>query len=747
MPKGTNNFELYFRAISYLVAFSGLFALFVSGGVGILIFTAFVVVACFAWSIEETRWQIGERLAVVLLVVAVPLFYLDWKYRITGTNTKEILAAGSLAQLILFLCAIKLLQRKTDRDWVFIYIVSFFEILLAAGLSISPLYLLSILVYLLFTVGAVIAFEIRRSSRITNKIRSAQEKSKSVSPLSSPNDYFRLSRLSGIAFILLGLIVIFAVPLFFVFPRVGGAGLGSNPAGRTSISGFSDSVRLGEIGRLKLSDETVMRVRIEREERARLSNIYWRGVALDTFDNQFWFKSGVKKDEQLISGNRGFFLINRPKKLTGLVLQTFYLEPLSSPVLFMLSKPISIRSKFKILVKDSEGSIKTNGANFQRTSYIVRSDTSLPQPAVLKSDAKPYSYDELRYLSLPRKLDARIGELTRKIMEDSKSTNRYDLSKAVEAHLRNKFGYTLEMKAGGEQPLADFLFNVREGHCEYFATAMAIMLRTQGIATRVVNGFQQGEYNETAGVYIVKQRDAHSWVEVYFPEEDVWVRFDPTPFDGQFNEGGPVSIAGRFRKFLDALETYWIRYFIGYDSREQRSLFQSAQNSFAGYKNTASDWLGKLQRRVNEWWQDVRGDKGFQASLIAVITGIGYLTGIILGVLILVWLYRRIVRLRIWSSLNDWLWAKNEQTVVGFYKSLQKVLAGKGFNRKDHQTPLEFAFALDMPEAVRITEKYNDVRFGEKDLSKEESREIQSWLEKLEAAEFNIEKRNGKDES
>ena len=76
-----------------------------------------------------------------------------------------------------------------------------------------------------------------------------------------------------------------------------------------------------------------------------------------------------------------------------------------------------------------------------------------------------------------------------------KSNNRYDKAKAVEKYLQTQFGYTLEMKAGGDQPLADFLFNVREGHCEYFASAMAIMLRTQGIATRIVNGFQQGEYN------------------------------------------------------------------------------------------------------------------------------------------------------------------------------------------------------------------------------------------------------------
>ena len=103
----------------------------------------------------------------------------------------------------------------------------------------------------------------------------------------------------------------------------------------------------------------------------------------------------------------------------------------------------------------------------------------------------------------------------------------------VEEYLRTSFGYTLEQKASGDDPLSDFLFNVREGHCEYFATAMAVMLRTKGIATRVVNGFQEGEFNATANMYVVRQRHAHSWVEVYFPGENAWITFDPTPSAGR----------------------------------------------------------------------------------------------------------------------------------------------------------------------------------------------------------------------
>ncbi len=197
-------------------------------------------------------------------------------------------------------------------------------------------------------------------------------------------------------------------------------------------------------------------------------------------------------------------------------------------------------------------------------------------------------------MQLPDKFDERIAALATEIT--GKYKNRYDKAKAVENYLQTQFGYTLEMKAGGEEPLADFLFNVREGHCEYFATAMAIMLRTQGIATRIVNGFQQGEYNETADVYIVKQKDAHSWVEVYFPGENAWIPFDPTPFAGQFDDSTATSgIFGKFNNYLEALETFWIQYFVSYDNQEQRSLMRSVKNSFADYQAKTSIWLNDMQ--------------------------------------------------------------------------------------------------------------------------------------------------------
>ncbi len=730
MKKVIKNFEHYFRAISYAVALCGLFSLFFSGGIGVIVLSFFIGLSVLAWFLEDTRWQISERVGVVLILLVIPLFFLDWKYKLTGFGTNEILAAGSLARLILFLSAIKLLQKKSDRDWIFIYIISFFEILLAAGLSISPLYILSLGSFLLFTTCAIIAFEIRKTSRevAEKQDRNLKKESPAITDPNAP-----LFRLPLIATALLLLTTVFAVPVFFSLPRVGGAGIGSDLTQSTKVTGFSDSVSLGDIGRLQQNDQIVMRVRIDKNNNQNLNRFLWRGIALDTFDNRTWSKSRLRYKEPYMKLERGYFLLNYPTENAKTTLQTVYLEPLNTDIIFALSKPLSLQGGFQVVNKDSEGAISGIRNGFERISYTVYSDTSVPPVAELRRDAAAYQTKDARYLKLPENMDGRIAELAGRIVKDAGAANRYEKAAALERFLQNEFGYTLELKAGGDEPLADFLFNIREGHCEYFATAMAVMLRTQGIATRIVNGFQQGEYNETAGVFVVRQKNAHSWVEVYFPETDSWIPFDPTPFAGRFSGNADTSFYGSINGYLEALETFWIQYFVAYDNQEQQSLFRSVKDSVIEHKSTATVWLQTLQAEFQDWWEEVRGDQGLQASIYAILYGIGFLIALVVGIFFLVWLFRKIKKLSLWHKIYLWLKSRNRETrIIEFYERMQKVLASKGFKRQPHQTPLEFAFALKMPEAVRITEKYNRVRFGEKNLSNEESKEIENWLKNLE---------------
>src|SRR4026208_1487827 len=117
------------------------------------------------WMLEKTRWQLSERYRLGIVLLSIPLFYVDWQYQKAMGEPAERLGVTALAHLIVFLSAVKLLQVKKDRDWVFLYLISFFEVLLAAGLSFSPVFLGTLSLYLLTGLAAVTAFEIQKARR------------------------------------------------------------------------------------------------------------------------------------------------------------------------------------------------------------------------------------------------------------------------------------------------------------------------------------------------------------------------------------------------------------------------------------------------------------------------------------------------------------------------------------------------------------------------------------------------------
>lgn len=720
-------FERFFRLVSYAAVFCGFLSLCVSGAFGIVGTMLFAALMVGAWRLEGSGWQISERLGTALIVLALPAFALAWRFQIIAIAGGDTAIASVLAQMILALAAVKLLQKKSDRDWIFLYLMSFFEVLLAAGLSISPLYMVAFIAYLLVMVSAIIAFEIRKTSHAVElKINGDEPQKKD--PSSESQTALPVRRLPTAAVVLILFIVAFAVPLFFLLPRVGGAGFGGSQFGMDTQSGFSDTVRLGGFGRINQTDEVVMRVKLDGDMSD--GNLYFRGIALDTFDNQSWSKSKGNTKAVLEKGDDDLIKVDAAAGSENRTVQTIYLEPLDTPVLFALPRAVAVQGNFPVVYRDTYGGL-SYPRKYERTSYKVFSDRSLPSATRLRADDQPYTADLRNYVSLPPGYDLRIAKLAETIAATAK--NRYDKAHAVESYLQNNFGYTLEKKAGGGEPLADFLFNVKEGHCEYFATAMAVMLRTQGIATRVVNGFHGGDYNDTAGMTIVRQRNAHAWIEVFFPKENVWVPFDPTPFAGQPLSSPVGGVAAALNKYLEALESLWIQRVVAYDSQEQRSLANTLRNSFADYQSRISSYINHGQAVLAKWWAEVRGESGIQNSLAAIGYGLAYLAASVLGILLIVWLWRRIIRLDIWRRIWNRFVEKRHASVVEFYSRLQRILAHKGWTREPHQTPLEFAFASGLPEAVSITEKYNRVRFGEKDLSADEANAIEKWLTALEA--------------
>jgi hypothetical protein len=712
------SFENYFRASSYTMLASAMLVLMLAEGLHFVLSLSFAAVLVVAWNLEGTRWQLSERAGLVIVLLSIPLFILDWQYQKSAGEPIGRMGVTALAHLIVFLAAVKLLQVKKSRDWVFLYLISFFAVLLAAGLSFSLVFLASLTFYLLCALSTIVAFEIQKAKRSmpaseTNLLVPPDSRIFKSTAHKRTGRNIEAARLPVVALLLLVLIFVLALPLFLAAPRSGAMALSRSGGGITNFIGFSEQVTLGEIGSLKRDNAVVMHVRIDG--RLPRGTLRWRGVALDEFTGRVWKKSPRARRADPVSSERGLFRLGTTEAVNRLTRQTVFLEHIESPVLFAASRPIAIQGDFTSMSIDAEGSVQSRRPGFDRIIYDAFSDLTEPAPWQLQNDRVPYSREFGRYLQLPEQLDSRVAARANAMVVNAHARNRYDEAKAIETQLQQDFGYTLQMRASGVDPLADFLFNVRAGHCEYFSTAMAVMLRTRGIATRVVNGFLPGEYNEAAGAYTVRQSDAHSWVEVYFPESRSWVVFDPTPTAGR-TEPVSTGFAAQLGKYGEALELLWFEHVVGYDKQQQRVLATSLYSNLLEFRRSFALFLASLRQTV-----------------LSRAATIPYVVFAVVMVFLSMFAVVRVRRFGWRGALSQWN-AKNvrDKSGVDFYERLIALLEKRGIKRESYQTPLEFAMAVSIPDAVQITEAYNRVRFGVEKLSTKERREIERRLSEME---------------
>ena len=735
-------FDTYFRASSHAMIACGALTLAVSGGMSAGLAVLFALVLVAAWKLEGTKWRLSERVGLITVLLSLPLFYVDWTLQ---SNSGEGLSAGqggvnALVHLTLFLSSIKLLQVKADRDWLFLYLISFFEVLLAAGLSISPLFLVTLSLYLFCALLTIICFELRKARRA---VAESETRLLVAHDATLTNQLARhwsrkrnseLRRLPQAAFCLLLLVLALALPIFFITPRYGDNVLARAGGGSTGFVGFSDEVTLGDIARLERGKGTVMRVRVDEPGGVISSaNLRWRGVALDRFDGRRWRRSSERKEVVPVN-SKGVYPLGTTPAIERITKQTFFIEPIDTPVLFVAPRAIGLQGTLPFLQRDTEDALTSRLHPQERITYRAFSDTVEPRADELRADAEPYTLAASKYLQLPRRLDARIASLASLVGKESGALNRYDTARAIEAHLNgNAYGggysYRLESLPSGADPLADFLFDKRAGHCEFFSTAMTVMLRTQGIASRVVNGFQTGRYNRAADVYTVEQQDAHSWVEVYFPETDAWVTFDPTPPAGRSTPEAATGFSAQLQNYVEALELFWIQYVVAYDKDEQRSIANNLRSRLGAYRRALGQSADGLRAKLSAWWQQTSSNNaGAVGSFLNRVPTILLFVATVALLILLTPFVRRFVSRRGKRRQRE----SGADAVVAFYERMLKSLAARGIQRESHQTPLEFATATGVPEALSITHAYHRVRYGAENLSATERAEIEQILRGME---------------
>ncbi|MHB8733701.1 MAG: transglutaminase family protein [Terriglobales bacterium] len=714
----------YFEGLLLALLAAGFFTLVGTGrmGTGVAI-AGTLVLALRGWLLWRGRRPDLPPHWVTLTALLYFLFYPVDVYLVSNSFIE------ATVHLVLFVAVVKLFTASQARDYVYLCVIAFLEVLAAATLTVGSDFFAFFSLFLLLTIATLVAFEAFR----------AEDRSRIVARTDAPQFTGRLrASLFGVSAGLAASVLLTGCLIFFMLPRMAHSYWHPNYGG-ARLTGFSDEVHLGEVGRLQQTNQTVMHIR-ELNPDSSFSGLpfaqplLWRGRALSFFTGTSWLDPHRSRIVPTQSGTFQFGQLSIPSLPHHFLRYRISLEPIGSDVLFTAPQLREIDTRYANLGLDAAGTISTLGRSMAGAEYAATSDISIPPDRFLRNlpPGKPLAPPS-EYLQLPQNLDPRIPELARSITR--RQTSTIDRMRALEIYLRSHFRYTLKLEPTGPDPLADFMFRVKAGHCEYFASALAVMARSLGIPARVVNGFQMGQFNQVSGEYVVRGRDAHSWVEAYFPvvpaaaglpTRGVWI-----PFDG--TAGNPEAVAASWSRamlYLDALQSFWQEWVINYDWAHQLNLAQRTQASLHRNTENARDWL---RNAPHDWEQQARHFAGQIAVLWTAAwqhpfapvpspnTRSRALMAVILLLLLATWLRtsRGARFLLQWRALGLWrggtsAWRTNE--AARYFLQLQRILARAGYPREPHETAEDILDRLPLsPMTSPITAflaDYQAARFG-----------------------------------
>lgn len=710
--------DQYFEITMYLLVLTGFGTLAGTGGLdltSIVLVGGALVVRGYLLA-KRRMFVISERWTTPLSIGYFIFFAIDY-----FAFSRSFLPAT--IHLALFGVVIRMFSLRRERDHITLAILAFLMVLASAVLTVDSLFLFSFAAFMLMAVAAFSLMEMRRSG-IAATIHARHS--------SDPDEDRRLLfALARTAPMLMLMILIGGAALFFIMPRISAGYLGGYTFGTDFSSGFSDHVQLGRIGQIQQSNAVVMHIQIEGDSMGRY-DLHWRGVSLAEFDGQSW----SNRRDQYILPRRPDTSFDPPHNDVPIQLYDaaslarekiihyrVSMEPIGTNVFFLAPWAHSLRGDYRMLAGDSGGAVYDFDSQHAISRYEATSDIARPPAAELRKAGNKYPERISKtYLRLPE-LDPRIGKLTADITKSAR--NEYDQASAVENYLRTRFGYTLQLpQTAVKDPIANFLFVRKRGHCEYFASSMAVMLRTIGIPSRVVNGFRSDEFNDLTGSYVVRAKDAHAWVEAYFPGYG-WQTFDPTPAG---TVGTPQGW-NRLALYVDAMASFWRDWVVSYDASNQYVLSKAAISSSRNMWEGARVWARNHYASMLKWAKRSQ-DRVQNSPRRWTIIGIG----IVLALLLLANL-GRIARL----LQEAWLAAhperSPEQAASMWYERMTRILAKHGMRKPRAETPQEFANRIENTRwrepVARFTEVYEAARFGN---SAEDALRLPELYEEVETA-------------
>ncbi|MEZ6191187.1 MAG: transglutaminaseTgpA domain-containing protein [Phycisphaerales bacterium] len=681
-------------------------------------------------------WWVINLLAVVAAAWMIS--------RLVLANPNIIVTMGHFT---MWLQVLVMFARKSNRDYGQVLMLSLIQMIGASVLSVSIIYGLLLGVYCVLAVLTVLIFQLKSSrDRVHEEnLAAAADKRRVVRPKPVIGRGFHwhfrsagVSVLTGCAFV--------AMTVFILIPRSADSTLAGESEGGLGPRqvGFSEQVRLDGPPIAQVSHEPVMNLHVERfGEPDTSSSWLLRGAALDVYDpeSRTWKRSQevASTDYRVRVNERGLNLAqlphNAPVIRARVTLRQIGHRNLFTvlPITYFSSEGIN-----SVVFSREDLQLSAGGAVMGAVIYDIawplyqgHEPQYTDQAPDQSSLAYPPSTTDVSFIpgeyarGWPIQPD-RISAFARNIIAEAGLTRdpltAYDpnddrIARVLADYLRQNYTYQLTGPgyAPGREPVIDFLFEHHTGHCELFASALAAMTRSLGMQSRVVTGFLAGEYNQIGGYYVVRQSDAHAWVEVNLGQGHRWKSFDATPaadIDRQLQQDRNWTTI--LREAYEHIEFGWIRSIVAYDVGTRHALLTKIREWFKTITASQDNWLGQAilfsKTLPNAWRLDkVNTTKVLGSTALALLATAALIRSVVTR-------RRRLMKLKL-SKL-----APQRQTELArqlaFFIDMNDLLAEHGYFRPASQNPRDYALALIeerpgvMGPVLELTDLFYRVRFG-----------------------------------
>jgi hypothetical protein len=711
-----------------------------------------IAVACAAtlafFTVDRVpRWGLPRQLANLAALATVGVLYFEYKL-----DDSQMIR--SLGHWLVYLQLIKFFLPKTTVDDWFLIALALMQVLIGAVIGQSDQIGTWLLIWGMLAIWVLSQFFLQREAQRLLPAGKSESHELRMNLVDPYRGLYTASYALSTLRMMVGTLAVGGL-IFLVLPRRAGATRGqmTSPIAR-HLTGFDDEVQLGQLGEILENDTVVMTVELSDEDGKTIrpeTEFLWRGVTLLQYEKGRWRRQ-TQRTQTVVK-----LPSDRNTSRRHEIRQSIKLEPNDSNTLFAI-RPVR--------TMDSPGGLRLTPYMNPTDGTLFRPDSrGGPYDYVVVSDADPTAHQgnevcpsafRIEVLqAIPEELKVRLRRIAEPIVAHLPAEGPEAIAKrahALEAFLRDsgQFSYSLQMDVvdSSLDPVEDFLVNRKKGHCEYFASALALLLRSIDIPSRIVNGFKGGDWNELTQTMNVRQKHAHSWVEAYAGSEPtsekvpIWIVLDPTPgTERQESIAHVGGIAGNFRPITDVIRHIWVFYIVGYDGERQRRLLYQPMREMLRE-------LADQYTRLGKWLR-----KGFALfhfqNVSAFISVRGFVVTFI-GCCILAALAHvaiRLVRLVIRWMRGPELDPMSRSAGLLFYRRMAQLLAEYELNRTPGETQREYArragtFLISRGSATQtvagvpqqVVDAFYRVRFGHLDLEPAHLAELDKQLDSLESS-------------